>query len=620
MRATGALAAVLLALIAACSAELASNEGPRVDVVFDPGMPRSARDLAVRVEVYLVESCDSVALGVRPVEAAATAHALRDGDSGTLGTDFAPGSYGVYAVAQDANCAVVAAGCNPATIPESLDGVLMVSLSAFPAEGCTAAQQCDLNSGNCIDGGGTGGTGGGGNTGGTGAGGSAGTGGTGGVPVDCSVEPDETPCSSEGAIGLCRAGACCTGCWDGGTCHGGDEPVRCGAGGQLCVLCECFSDACVAGACKPVPTFTEIDAGYQHMCGVDEDGALWCWGSDRFGEIGVGVGPQRDACGADACFMTPIEMTTMVAGSAPTWAEVSAGEDVTCAIRGVDSSLWCWGSNADARMGAPDTVTSAVEPTLVSPGIYQSVDNEDKNACALRTDGTLWCWGQNAYGEVGQGYTGSDVYGPLQVPYANDWTELTNGDQHVCAIQQERMWCWGYNGDGPLGNGETGGATHPATNGFIGSRVDAGLFTTCALDSMGVGHCWGQNNYGQAGIGDDTGDDVLDPTSITGALSFDHFSVGQEFACAVTNSGGLYCWGRNIYEKLGIGELYADVSQVEVPTRLGTDSDWAQVSTGQHFGCALRGDGSVWCWGRNNLGQLGQGDTTKRIFPTRLCF
>jgi len=215
-----ALSWLLALAITGCAS---GDEGLAVEVSFEAGMPRSARDQAVRVEVYLVASCDALVeaavFGTRPVEAIATASVIRDGRVGALGDGLAPGEYGLYAVAQDAECAVVAAGCDPVTIEQNGSGVLAVTVAAFPSEGCGSADLCNLDTGDCRTGAG-------------GTGGEGGAGGVGGVVTSCTSQPEETLCTEGGTSGRCRSGACCTGCWDGSTCHSGDENVRCGAAGQ----------------------------------------------------------------------------------------------------------------------------------------------------------------------------------------------------------------------------------------------------------------------------------------------------------------------------------------------------------------------------------------------------
>lgn len=199
------------------------SDGLRVEVDFDPGTPRSARDEAVRVEVHLVSSCQEVFAGERPASSVASTYVLRDGGGPPLGNDFDAGDYGLHALAQDANCAVVAAGCEPVTIEPDDRGVVAVTLSSFAGDGCFSNQRCVLETGNCANTG----------SGGTGGAGGAGAGGAGDTD-DCVGAADQTPCVLDGADGVCRMGACCPGCWNGTTCKSGKWSQACGTGGELC--------------------------------------------------------------------------------------------------------------------------------------------------------------------------------------------------------------------------------------------------------------------------------------------------------------------------------------------------------------------------------------------------
>ena len=146
-------------LVAGCAGS-AGPVGPSFEVSFDPGTPRSARDQVVRVEVYLVESCTDVTLGTRPVPALGTADVLRVDGGGAFGVAFDNGDYGLYGVAQDAECAVVAAGCDAVAITGAQE-TLAVTLGAVRGEACPVDEFCSLETGDCLDGtGGTGGSGG----------------------------------------------------------------------------------------------------------------------------------------------------------------------------------------------------------------------------------------------------------------------------------------------------------------------------------------------------------------------------------------------------------------------------------------------------------------------------
>jgi len=142
------LIAIVGSLAAGCGGESGSEE-LSVDVSFAPGVPRAARDDAIRVEVYLVGSCDSVVMGDRPNDALDSMFVLRDGSAGPAIGIPEPGQYGLYAVAQDSNCAVVGAACDEVTIDGAPQASYSVELGAFSSEGCFANQQCSIETGEC---------------------------------------------------------------------------------------------------------------------------------------------------------------------------------------------------------------------------------------------------------------------------------------------------------------------------------------------------------------------------------------------------------------------------------------------------------------------------------------
>lgn len=170
---SGIIVPCLLSLVAGVAVGCGGDPGEaglRVDIDFAAGVPRSARDEAARVEVYLVDSCDEVDVGSRPANAIASTYVLRSGEAGAPMDVPDPGQYGLYAVAQDATCAVVALGCSTVTIEVGNSDSYTVTLTPFAGAGCPADEQCLVDSGEC-SGGGTGGAPGAGGTGGDCAGG-----------------------------------------------------------------------------------------------------------------------------------------------------------------------------------------------------------------------------------------------------------------------------------------------------------------------------------------------------------------------------------------------------------------------------------------------------------------
>lgn len=130
-----------------------ADQGPMgidVAVSFAPGIPRAAPESAVRVEAFLVDSCDAVTIGVQPNDALASTYTLRGGEPGPAIEDPGPGDYGIYALAQDSDCAVIGAGCTPVTVGSGNPGAVAVELGAFLGEGCSETQQCSMETGECV--------------------------------------------------------------------------------------------------------------------------------------------------------------------------------------------------------------------------------------------------------------------------------------------------------------------------------------------------------------------------------------------------------------------------------------------------------------------------------------
>ncbi len=553
-----------------------------------------------RVEVFLVQSCgpEHVDPGKKPSEWLASVYTLRDDTLDSLDSSdggFMPGQYGLYAVAQDGDCAVVAQRCIELELNSEAQDPVIIELEPWSGTGCSDGVSCSLETGQCPE------------------------------PVtDCSVAKEGRSCLLEDVAGLCRQGKCCTGCWTGSACATGDEATRCGIGGGLCQLCECQSDLCVEGACSPTPAYAKVSAGETHSCAIADTGELWCWGSSRNGELGIGE-EQGDSCGGNnRCKMTPAQVSFELDGSIARWSELSAGREATCATLASDSSLWCWGSNESGRMGAAQGVSESRVPFQVSAGSFTHLEIEERSGCVIASDRSLWCWGYNEYGQANPSAPGTTQYEPVKLQLASDWIDVALGYQHACAVRENGdLWCWGYNANGQVGNGKKGdGATPPKLIDPAASSVAAFQNASCGtLDGELL--CWGENLQGQLGVGERGGDngDIASPTAVAGDLAFAQVSGGESFACGITDSGKLFCWGQNNYEQLGIGVDASDVAKVYQPEQVGSRSDWISVSAGGRHACAIQRDGTLWCWGDNSLAQLGLGYRNERPnMPTRVCF
>jgi alpha-tubulin suppressor-like RCC1 family protein len=139
---------------------------------------------------------------------------------------------------------------------------------------------------------------------------------------------------------------------------------------------------------------------------------------------------------------------------------------------------------------------------------------------------------------------------------------------------------------------------------------------TCALTSAGALWCWGLNDDGQLALG--MVDVVPHPTPArVGTATWVAIDAGEDHVCGIQTGGSLWCWGENTWGQVGNGSSGSDVT---TPTRVGSASDWVAVALGEDHTCGVRAGGSLWCWGANDLGQLGLGSRTLTTLPSRVCF
>jgi alpha-tubulin suppressor-like RCC1 family protein len=267
------------------------------------------------------------------------------------------------------------------------------------------------------------------------------------------------------------------------------------------------------------------------------------------------------------------------------------------------------------------------------------------HSCFLRYDSTIWCSGINESGQLGNGGTATlPTSTAVQVRDSTnaaitDAIALGNGGLHSCAIRADRtVWCWGHNnvcdnGGSQLGNGETGssdvavqvvraGDDQPLTD-IV--EVYGSFCHTCARDMAGGVWCWGDNFAGQLGDGTTVAQEAAVPVLVamggapfSGATSL---TVGDSHNCVRTANDEVFCWGRNQQGQLGNGDTTG--AQRAVPTKIDQLTA-ISVSAGRFHTCAVESDNTISCWGSNKHGRLGNGegardsDTLNEFSPIRV--
>ncbi|MDC0667597.1 EGF domain-containing protein [Nannocystis radixulma] len=390
----------------------------------------------------------------------------------------------------------------------------------------------------------------------------------------------------------------------------------------------------------------QLVTGDGHTCALFEDGRVKCWGDNQYGQLGLG---DTEARGDDPGEMGA-DLPAVDLGDGVVAVALSAREVHTCAALD-DGEVKCWGINAGGQLGLGDTDNRGDDPGEMGDALpfvdlgarAHAVDVSvgTVHSCALLQDGGVKCWGTNYGGQLGLGDTAARGDGPGEmgdalplVALGGPAAVLSAGQLHTCVrLDSDAVKCWGIASSGQLGHGDAQNrGDQPGEMGAMLPAVQLGAATpvavvgggqaTCATFDDSSLKCWGANNVGQLGLGDteyrgdspgQMGDDL--PVVELGPKA-QSVSANEAHACAVLAGGVVKCWGINNYGQLGVGDT---VTRGDGPGEMGDAlpiidlGDQAEaVSVGWTHTCALLEDGAVKCWGRNHAGQLGQGDTQNR--------
>lgn len=354
-----------------------------------------------------------------------------------------------------------------------------------------------------------------------------------------------------------------------------------------------------------VPSVLVLAAGDSFNC-LAKDGALYCWGSNLFGQLGGALNSGNT---------TPNPRPQLVFERGVS--AVAAGLFHVCAIH--DGEVKCWGSNRFGEIGSTANVGGGIPnpvPVTVLTAPVDALAVNGQHSCAIQ-QGALKCWGSNRSGQLGVPSNAGDLTpNPTpQVIISAGVTAAALGSSHTCAIQQGALKCWGNNYYGALGHPDDFEVFQPNVNHKVVftsgvTNVDAGAFHTCAVHE-GALKCWGQNDYLQLGVFKRT---TFEP-SLVPVQGSDQIACGAYHSCSLLK-GELRCWGSNFSGQLGLRYtgLGAKSATPDVILAMGVRA----VSTGSSHTCAYQ-DNVVKCWGLNKEGQLGStvnvGKSTPNITP-----
>jgi len=233
----------------------------------------------------------------------------------------------------------------------------------------------------------------------------------------------------------------------------------------------------------------------------------------------------------------------------------------------------------------------------------------------LKSDGTVWACGDNYNGKLGDGTT-TDRNVPVQVNGLSDVIAISAGYNHTVVLKSNgTLWAWGHNGAGQLGDGTTMTRSYPVQVSSLSgvAAVSAGEFYTVALKMDGTVWAWGENYYGV--LGDGTTISQTTPVQVTSLSNVTAIAAGNQHTVALKSDGTVWIWGSNGSGLLGDGTT---AKQRTTPVQVANLSNVTAISTGLNYTLALKSDGTVWAWGFNNQGRLGDGTTVERITPVQV--
>ena len=314
------------------------------------------------------------------------------------------------------------------------------------------------------------------------------------------------------------------------------------------------------------------------------DGSIWSWGANNYGQFGNGTTSYNSS-------VAPVEASQLADVKS-----VSARGNHTVALK-VDGTVWAWGYNEYGQVGDGTTNWTITPAQTKGLADVTAIAAGSAHSLALKNDGTVWAWGNNSDGQLGTGnFNYSSI--PVQVTALADVDAIAAGYSHSVALKRDRtVWAWGNGEKGQVGNVAftyRSSTPVPVTGLTDIVAVAAGNYQNLALKADGTVWRWGScSPYPDTSV----------PVIISGIDTVMAIAAGAHHGVALKKDGTVWSWGNNEYGALGNG-TYGTYSNAysTVPVQAVGLSDVTAISAGVFYTMALRSDGTPWVWGRSNYG------------------
>jgi alpha-tubulin suppressor-like RCC1 family protein len=367
-----------------------------------------------------------------------------------------------------------------------------------------------------------------------------------------------------------------------------------------------------------VHTWAQVSAGWRHSLAVRSDGTLWSWGHNCSAQLGQG----DTNC-------TSYQAGPTQVGTDTDWAQVSAGDTHSLAVK-TDGTLWGWGNDVYGQTGSGCSLGGTCPEILVPTQIGSATDWVKayagmNSSYGLNTSNQILAWGDNRDQRLG---LGSDPNESILTPSfvkGGAAAFSTSGTHSLFIDSTGDLWGWGSNASGQLGVSIASKASSDSplllssTGNWLsvaaGEGTSAGVVTGAQIRVFGAGAA------GALGLGSCPGGGscYVESAQTLSGINAVAVSQGAKFGIALDDSGALFGWGANAEGELGTG----DEAHKETPTTVGSDLDWAHISVktagdGTNHSLGLKTDGTMWAWGANSYGQVGEGTTSDALSPVRI--
>jgi alpha-tubulin suppressor-like RCC1 family protein len=320
-----------------------------------------------------------------------------------------------------------------------------------------------------------------------------------------------------------------------------------------------------------------VTGGDYHTAAIKTDGTLWLWGRNSYGQLGDNTRVGKSS---------PVQ--TVSAGT--NWKSVAGGFLHTTSIK-IDGTLWTWGNNTHGQLGDNTTAHRSSPIQTVAGGTnWKSVAGGSYHTVAIKTDGTLWLWGRNNFGQLGDNSI-THISSPIQtVAGGTNWKLVANRFDHTAAIKTDgTLWTWGYNISGQLGDNTVANKSSPiqtVSGGTNWKLVAGGAYHTATIKTDGTLWTWGRNNFGQ--LGDNTITHRSSPVqTISGGTNWKLVSGGRYHTTAIKTDGTLWLWGWNLEGQLGDNTVANKSSPIQT---VSGGTNWKQVADGLLHIICIRDD------------------------------